>query len=172
MSAVEAILSFDGKQVDELKAAIATSIGDNEWAEIASFFDHDEVKFQVASTWLVKNWLDLEKPLPTEAVQQLLASTQSFVDWEPRLHFFQSVRLLTLSKDQTLQVLSFAQECEKDSKVLVRVWALDVFVRLSASLGENLDLVRTKLAAAGDAKAASMRARARNLCAEYPDLAS
>ena len=68
MSAIEAILSFDGKHVDQLKSAVSAGIDDEEWGDVASFFDHDEVRYQTASTWLVKAALEKAQAVPSSVL--------------------------------------------------------------------------------------------------------
>ena len=171
MTAIEAILSFDGKHVDQLKAAVSFGIDDAEWGEVASFFDHDEVRYQTASTWLVKAALEKAQAVPSSVIGRLLQSAKDFAHWEAKLHFLQSVQFIDVSAGERIELWQIVQDLEGDKKVLVNVWALDAYVRLAAQEPALAKDCAEKLDVALNHKAASMRARARNLLEEFPQFA-
>jgi len=171
VSAIEAILFFDGKHVDQLKSAVSSGIDEAEWGDVASFFDHDEVRYQTASTWLVKAALEKAQAVPSLVIGKLLQSAKDFADWEAKLHFLQSIQYFDASAGERQQFLQIVQSLEGDKKVLVNVWALDAFVRLAAQDPALTKDCAVKLDVALNHKAASMRARARNLLKEFPQFA-
>jgi len=172
MSLVDEILRFDGKRVDEMKAAIANNPSDDEWHAVVSYFVHPEASYQVASTWSVKCALEADMTLPTDVCTSLVESAGSLVGWEPKLHLLQCVRYLDLKEPQMDKLLVFAHACATNQKVLVRVWSLDAIVRLGLRVHGPTEPLGQRILSALEDKAASMRARARNLLKEFPELES
>ena len=168
MSAVEAILSFDGKHVDQLKSAFKGGINASEWVDVASFFDHEHALYQTASTWLIKAALENAEKVPPEVTSKLLTDKTSFSHWEARLHFLQSIQFLGVPESELKDLRLFIAQCEDDKKTLVQVWALDAFVRLAVTDLSLTDETERKIQSALNHKAASMRARARNLLKDFP----
>lgn len=164
---VEAILSFDGKHVDELKAAVVLEPIATDWNAVCDYFSHADVRLQMASTWVVKAALENGLAVPSDVVDALIVASSQLTSWEAILHVLQSVRFMSLSKAQKKELLAFAAINEMHNKTLVQVWALDAFVRLSIADPEMIKQVEQKLANAHHHKAASVRARARNLQKEF-----
>jgi len=168
MNAIEAILSFDGKHVDQLRSALSSEMSSIEWDEFVAFLDHENLRYQTASTWMMKAALE-------QAIEQPIGAKRAFVDaggrfsgWEPRLHLLQSVRLMDLDDQRIGQVKKLAQNWASDQKTLVRVWSLDVLVRLNANDPSQSKVVAELLRSALEDDAGSMKARARNLIKEFP----
>ncbi|MGJ8528172.1 hypothetical protein [Maritalea sp.] len=171
MSIVDVILSFDGKHVDELKLAVKNGISGAEWHQVATYFSHPDTRLQASATWLVKTALEQSKPVPSDVVDSLLSNSALLTGWEAKLHLLQSIQFLDIDDAQTQNVRGFIKSCEASSKTLLRVWALDAFVRLNCNDEIGVDIAKGKTQSALKDDAASMRARARNLCNEFPQLA-
>lgn len=170
MSALEAILCFDGKKVGDLKAIASLGLSDDDWTAVVGFFGHPNLHFQVASTWLVKATLETGEHLPKKTIQALLPATSSFSGWEPKLHVLQSVQFLDLSPQQAKKLFEFSFSCQTDEKLLVRVWAMDVCTRLGIECGMPIEELAKRVFAGLENEKGSMRARARNLLKEFPQL--
>ena len=127
--------------------------------------------YQTASTWIVKAALEKGGQIPQSVIDELIVAISSFEHWEPKLHFLQCIQFLDVLQGDAEVIRTYCEACEEDKKTLVRVWALDAYLRLSFGEDALLDVVAHKLEAALNDKAASMRARARNLIKEFPQFA-
>lgn len=155
MELLEAFAAFDGKHVEPLKnAAGAVSNGDAD-----ALVDACVGVNAVAATWIVKSLLKNDKAAGLDMHRVFAALGQSD-GWEPVLHLLQSVQF---APDAAVAEVFAIRKLLAHSKTLVRVWALDAFVRVAIVEPEFLSEARALVTDALNGKAASLRARARAL---------
>lgn len=155
MELFEAFSAFDGKHVEPLKSAVAVFSNDD--ADV--LVDACVGVNAVAATWIVKSLLesDLAAGLDMHRVFSALGQSDG---WEPALHLLQSVQF---APDAAASEVFAIRKLMAHPKTLVRVWALDAFVRVAIAEPEFLSEAKTLVMDALSGKAASLRARARAL---------
>lgn len=153
MGLKQILARFDGKHVHELREAAAT-MSDAEITELAAFCGGEHA---VAATWLVKHLLETGRPTD---FAQAFAHLSGELPWEAQLHLLQCVQF---APDVALIRHKEIRSLLNHPKTLLRVWAMDAFVRVW-----QVDPLLAKKApalvhAALQDKSASLRARARHL---------
>lgn len=153
MDLSETLARFDGKHVDELRAA-SEGLDASELAALPKFCRGEHA---VAATWMVKLLIEANRVnLLAEAMECLHAD----MPWEAQLHLLQCVQH---APDVAITKVSVIRQLMDHPKTLLRVWALDALVRIwtvePALAVEAPKLVENAL----NDKAASVRARARQL---------
>ena len=156
MELENALARFDGTHTAELKEAVEVARAAPEGALEAAC---SEAGLAVAATWVVKALLEqgAAERLDLEAV---FATLPMVSEWEAQLHLLQAVQYAPFAAvDQ-----SGAVEALLDAKkTLVRVWALDAFVRIAGERVALREQAKARVEAALVGSAASLRARARAL---------
>ncbi|WP_424982881.1 hypothetical protein [Maritalea sp. S77] len=166
---IQALLAFDGKQVEPLKQGLAASES-GEFLALADYFAHDNVMFQTGASWLVKGALERGKEVPANVVEAMFDAADHYAHWEPKLHALQSVQYLDFEHIKREKVAAALPALSDDKKTLVQVWALDADVRLHIENESQLNRLQQKLNMALEAGPASLKARARHLKNEFKAL--
>lgn len=169
MSFVEAILSFDGKSISELKAAMRDPANHEAWAHLSPYISSDIQNYQTASTWLVKAGLESGRDVDNAVLVIMIDAATKFDHWEPKLHALQCVQYFGNGQLQHAGLREFVAVQQADKKLLVRVWALDAAVRIALFDGDE-GAAREHIDAIDGRCPASMRARARQLRDEFVQL--
>lgn len=155
MDLAHALAEFDGKLTAPLRDVVA-AFEDRDGAVLA---EQCHGAHAVAATWVVKALLE-ENRAGSVDLHRVFAGLGAAQHWEAHLHLLQSVQ--HAPEAAMAQVLAIRGLLDHP-KTLVRVWALDAFVRLAlverGFLAEACELVSTAMAG----KAASLRARGRAL---------
>ncbi|WGI22560.1 hypothetical protein [Amylibacter sp. IMCC11727] len=154
MNAVRAALErFDGTHTAELVGAMDMARADVAGL-VALCFDPDVA---VAATWLVKALVEQGTDVTLDHV---FASLQAQTEWAAQLHILQCVQFAPMA---AVAHVDAVRDLMGADKALVRVWALDAFVRIAQCAPKFRKDAKGFVEAALAAKAASLRARARNL---------
>jgi len=162
MDIIEALAVFDGKRVAPLREAVA---GFNA-AEADVLVTACSGKDAVAATWMIKALLESGKVAPLD-MAEVFAALQDDLPWESQLHLLQSVQH---APDAALPQVMFIRDRLNAKRTLLRVWALDAFVRLALVEPGFLPEAQRLVTEALVGKAASMQARARKLGALLADV--
>ena len=158
MHMVEAILSFDGTDVDDLKA-VAASDEAADTQTLVSLCGSDVARHRVAATWLVKALLERGAAIGLD-LERVFVRIETETAWEALLHLLQSVRFDPATA--VAQRDAIRRHLDHD-RAFVRVWALDAFVQVALAEGAELEEARARVDEALTARQASLRARARQL---------
>lgn len=154
MSLARALARFDGKHTAELKEALPQAEADPQ-ALLRACLDPSS---EIAATWIAKALIETGREQFEPAELFILLPRLSAP--EAQLHVLQCIQHApNAALDQADTVRTLLQ----NRKTLVRVWALDAFVRIADQRAELQRQARALVSAALDAKAASERARARKL---------
>jgi|GEM_PF-3384634 hypothetical protein len=158
MSVLEAIFSFDGTHVGDLRDAVA-GFDPSDGPVVIALCSSDEPSRRMAATWVVKSVLDrgLDPGLDVSVCFARLA-----VETEPGavLHILQ---LAQHAPDAAGQYRTEVEALLNHDSLLVAVWALDASVRIALETQDGIDIARARVDAAFSHEKASMRARARHL---------
>ena len=158
MSVIEAVLSFDGKHVDDLRAA-ARSFTPSDGPVLIELCSSGESAHRVAATWIVKAVLEQGSDASLD-LPDFFARLDVETDWEALLHTLQSVQHAPVAASANRAAVRTLLD---HKKALVAVWAHDAFVRIALETGDGLAEARQRVEAALVHEKASMRARARHL---------
>lgn len=156
MNVLEALVAFDGKRVAPLREAVA---GFNA-AEATLLTEACHGIHAVAATWMVKALLEKSRAGALD-MGAVFAALQYDLPWNSQLHLLQSVQF---APDAALPQVMFVRARLQQKRTLLRVWALDAFVRLALVESSFLPEARALVADAQAGKGA-MHARARALAA-------
>ena len=162
MDVRQAIAAFDGRCPDVLKAAVAAGIDNDDRAVLSAAMTRPEDA--VAASWIIKAVLERQAADPVGAPAYFAALSQE-LPWQAHLHVLQSVRLAPEAATGCADLISRFLTHER---ALLRVWAMDGFCRLAGLDPSLRAAARSAFSAQSVGGAAAMRARCRNLAAEYP----
>lgn len=148
-----ALEEFDGTRVEPLLRAVPEAKG-NLGALVCYCADP---RLAVGATWLVKHLAEAGEDVDFHGVFQTLGAQDH---WAAQLHILQIVQYRPeLALAATVQVRALLDA----KKVLVRVWALDAFVRIADLDADLRKEGKARVTEAMGATSASLRARAKNL---------
>ena len=155
MDLTRALAEFDGKHTDPLRVAAA----DYENADASTLEAECFGARAVAATWVVKALLEDGRALSLD-MNSVFEALRTNNQWETTLHLLQSVQY---APEAALAQVFAIQELMANPKTLIRVWALDAFVRVAQVDRGFLPEARRLVDQALENEAASVRARARAL---------
>ncbi len=158
MSVIEAVLSFDGKHVDDLNSA-ARNFAPSDGPVLIELCSSGESAHRVAATWIVKAVLETGGAAPLD-LPAFFARLDVETDWEALLHLLQSVQH---APEAASARRAAVRNLLDHKKALVAVWALDAFVRIGLETGDGLEDARQRVETSLTYGKAAMRARARHL---------
>lgn len=147
-----ALAAFDGKLTEPLRPMV----DDADAAEVLAACDNGDT--EVAATWIAKAMIDAgsDRLHPAALVRKL----DQVKGWEAQLHILQCVRH---APDAALDHLPLFRELMAAKRTLLRVWALDAFVRIAQVRPELRPEAAKRVQAALSDGPASLKARARHL---------
>jgi len=155
MDAFQALAEFDGTHIAPLKEVVAGFQSGQ--AELLDKACHGPEA--VAATWVVKALLEQGRGGELD-LGYVFTALRGGMQWEALLHLLQIVQH---APDAAMSEVMVIRGFLDHPKTLIRVWALDAFVRLAlvdhTFLPEAVVLVEDAL----NAKASSVRARGRAL---------
>jgi len=155
MTLIDAIMGFNGKHIAKLRSA-AERFRARDATDLAKMCLGADA---VAATWVVKALCEKGRANELD-LNRVFAALGEDLDWEAALHLLQSVKYApNAAAPFASAIINFLDH----PKVLVRVWALDAFVRLSLVAPKYQSDAKVRVNDALSAKAASLRARARVL---------
>ncbi len=156
----EALARFDGVHTDALKAAMPSAREDRVGLVAACF----EAELEVAATWVVKAFFEAGE---SEGLTGVVGALPGAQNWAAQLHILQCVRFLP---EAAVPVVGAIRPLLSSKRALVRVWALDAFVRVAEVRAELRLEAKGLVEEALEGGGASLRARARDLnviCARW-----
>lgn len=148
----EALAAFDGKSTAVLRALVDSA----DASDVLAACDRRDT--EVGATWLAKAMI--EKRAGGLHPADLIARLERVEAWQAQLHILQCVHH---APEAAVDHVAILRQLMESHKTLVRVWALDAFVRVARVRTELKGEAADKVRAALDAKQASLRARARHL---------
>lgn len=158
------LLKFDGRAVSLLsETRIACSSLPGYLDDLAALCFDPRKYVSDGATWIIKAELDDGVKLPPDATECIVASLGRIQSWQAALHLCQSVEKLSLSPAQAKRFVDWAKTYANHSRPFVRAWSLHARVVLRHKVPEFGQEVRRDLQAAEVDKAASVRARVRQL---------
>ncbi|MCP5072990.1 MAG: hypothetical protein GY947_06810 [Rhodobacteraceae bacterium] len=156
---MNALNRFDGKTTTELKEALPLAAEPDQAGTLMHACWSEEPRLAVAATWVVKALVESGQGGHLD-MPEMFTVLETADHWEVQLHLLQIVQY---APEAAVDQVAAVRRLLGAKKTLIRVWALDAFVRVAGVRGELRDEARAMIAAGLNDKAASMRARCRNL---------
>jgi hypothetical protein len=154
MSTLKAALArFDGTHTAELVEAL--DLGRENRGELVALCGDTDVA--VAATWVIKALVEKGEAVDVAAVFETLFLQ---TEWPAQLHVLQCAQY---DLDAAAAHIEAIRSLMRSPKVLVRVWAMDAFVRGAVVQPDLRGQASKMVEAALSGGAASLRARAREL---------
>jgi hypothetical protein len=146
---------FDGKDTTPLHAAIPRASKDPQLlVESCSYGDSE-----VAASWVLKALVEQEG-VERFDMETAFAALHTKAEWQTNLHLLQLVKY---APEAATKYVAIVRDLMSADKVLVRVWALDAFVRIAGVAPEFRQQAAGAVEGALGKTPASLRARARVL---------
>jgi len=159
-----ALRAYDGRSTSQLARIEAQFGGRAAYAPALVELSGDAADHvQSGATWLLRAHLAAGGCLSDVARAQLPGILARLHDWSAILHVLQSVRHLDLSGNQASRMADFAGGQTGHARPFIRAWALDALVGLAPYSADIYAQAKAALDRAQTDRAASVRARARNL---------
>lgn len=157
-----AIAAWDGKSVDHLHAAYERFSGEADFnASLVALSGNETL--QAGATWLIKHHLEAGAGLTAAQTKRLLGTLGQLSHWEAKLHLLQSLPMLAIATGQRTEVAAFLDQCLTDRRALLRAWAYNGHHEFAVQHADHRDRTRALFEAAHEDKAASVKARIRNI---------
>jgi len=170
-SYVEAILTFDGKHMLELRSCVLNDeFSSDDIDVLIEFSTAETTRIKTASTWILKNLIENGRGISARQLNAWATLAQGYDHWESALHFCQSIKHLNVQKKELSKVVTQLERCLKHSRPLVGVWALDGLVHLSDYHSRLVPKVVAALEEMRHLSKPSVKARIRNLVKKRPHL--
>lgn len=160
----EELTAFDGKALTILGEIEARHDQEKGYRNSLSTLASDpEPTIASGATWLIKHYLENGGSLTTYQIDQLLSSTPTLTDWMAQLHLCQSIKYLDLTKDEAVILIPWLDILASHQRPFLRAWSLDALCYIARHHPAFRHNASVALEAAEKDKAASVRARARNI---------
>lgn len=158
------LAEFDGKATTLLGEARAAFGSEDGYIDALIVLAGDQDwPVSAGATWLLKYDLERGATLSEAATAKLIATLGDLRHWSALLHLCQSVRHLRPDETQASVMARWLAPLCAHERPFVRAWALDAVVSLGDRFEPLAPQAQAALAAAGEDRAASVRARARKL---------
>lgn len=159
---LQALLDFDGKRVDPLEAAYAELPATPQLLrDLCGLLDALDAKTQIASSWLLRRYLEAGAALPAEETEMALSLLLRESAWQAKLHMLQALERLTLSSDLAADLWLALQIGTEDDNKFIRAWSYHGLAVIAEGHAGYRDEALAALAVGEGDAAASVRARIR-----------
>lgn len=122
-----------------------------------------EESSEVASTWLIKHYLQQEGEVSQRQSSQILNHCSADCHWQSQLHFLQLLSYLVIAKSDCKKVEAFIRHSLTSDNKFVRAWAYNGFDVLATQFSQYRQEVDEFMRMALQDEAASVKARIRNI---------
>lgn len=160
----EQLHSYDGRSVTMLSELAAQHQSDT------SFLDHIielsgavEDNISDGATHIIKLHIDDGGGLSAQQTKALVRNCAKITSWAAQLHICQIIARLKISLSQAAALAPWLTLLLSHQRPFLRAWALDAFCAIAQTNNTFKQQALDALTAAENDKAASVRARARNI---------
>lgn len=158
------LAEFDGKQTGPLVALAEELKPDAKTiARLLAIASGGNERLQVASTWVVKRWVDAGIDLSPANRVSVARCLQTARYWEVRLHLLQILSVTSIDTASAESLMPTLAQLGDDSNKLVRAWSISSMARVAGDHPHYQSQVRERIEDAEHDDAGSVRARVRKL---------
>lgn len=155
---------YDGVSTTILsEARMACRSGESYLSDLIALCGDARPLMADGATWILKAEIEDGTVIPSDLVALLVDGLGEVGSWAACLHLCQSVEGIALTSDQAEKYRLWAMALADHDRPFLRAWALHAQVYLIVTYALADGAVVGLLGAAGEDKAASVRARARQL---------
>lgn len=123
----------------------------------------DEENISDGATYILKLHIDDGGALSAQQTKALVKNCGKITSWAAQLHICQVIARLKLSQSQTAALALWLEPLLSHQRPFLRAWSLDSLCALTQTNSAFKQQALDALTAAENDKAASVRARARNI---------
>ena len=158
------LLEFDGAAVSVLSEARADCRGHDRFFEDLIALSADPCgSVADGATWILKAELEDGAELTPQLAEVLVSALDRLTSWQSVLHVFQIIDKVRLNEAQAGRVIQRAKSFTVDKRPFLRAWSMHAIVVLGRAFVQYQHEAETALKQGEADKAASVRARARQL---------
>ncbi|MFK8033272.1 MAG: hypothetical protein AB8B94_03930 [Hyphomicrobiales bacterium] len=130
---LHALLSkFDGRTTTSLTdIEVAHGHEDGYVNSLIFLIGNGETNQSDGATWLIKAWLEQNKPFSKAQSDQLIERLPLIDCWQSQLHICQSIKNLTISASEASHVCEWLHGLLRHEKPFLRAWSLNALIVIS-----------------------------------------
>ena len=162
MNIKQAIINWDGKSVDDIRAIYARCKEQSDCIQIMIELIQDP-SCQIGASWLLKAWLESKNKLEASQIKTIYGLLNKLEHWETKLHLLQSLPLMPIGQADRGKVEAFLRANLIDTNKFVRAWSYNGFYVLATQYPAYVPEVKQFFEMAMRDEAASVKARIRNI---------
>ena len=164
MSIREELESFDGKHTDVLERILSRHRRTNSLIESLVLLTGDqESNIQTGATWLLKRLAETHVQFKKEHLIAFFGSLSELTHWLAKLHICQMLQYVVIPKGSERSVVWFLERNLYDENKFLRAWSYNGFYELARQHNEYIDYASEQIERGETDKAASVKARIRNI---------
>lgn len=160
----DALCAYDGKAVTLLSEAQAKYGKDPSFlSEIIKFASSKKTNVSDGATWLIKSNLESGARLSAKYTRNLFKGIAQITSWQAQLHICQIFDYLDIPEDQAPILVDWLTPLLQHKRPFLRAWSMNALQHVAAQHKIFRERADAALTDAENDKAASVRARARNV---------
>jgi len=155
---------FDGRHTDVVERILSRQRRTSSLIkDLVLLVADEEQKIQTGATWLLKRLAENHVPFKTEHLIALFGSLSELTYWISKLHVCQMLQYVVIPKESERSITWFLERNLYDENKFLRAWSYDGFCQLARQHPEYIDYAMEQMERGDTDKAASVRARIRNI---------
>lgn len=155
---------YDGADTTPLNAAFASFGSDDGFiADLIALCQSENATVVEGASWLLKHALERKAVVAPPLVNRVIGALPDLPTWQVKLHFAQSLPYLDIPDTKAKKVFEWTKGLADHPRPFLRAWGLNALVHLAEQHPAYAASAAEARAQAEGDKAASVRARARNL---------
>lgn len=160
----EQISNFDGVNVSTLsEARVKFKDAPNYLDDLVRLCFDERSNISDGATWILKAELEEGRELSAELTQKIATSLDKLSSWQAQLHLCQLAEYLTLTPHLAERFITWARAFSDHPRPFLRAWAITVRYNLGTQFADYNKETERAICDAKHDKAASVRARIRQL---------
>lgn len=162
MGLIDDLEQWNGKSTEEIQAIARCYSSDTNFIEAVTEAMTINA-CQPGATWMLKHSLETGQPIKPKQVSKILSQLNKVGSWQALLHLFQCLPYVAIPNSDKSIVASALREGIRNENKFVRAWAYNGFYHLASQHPEFTEESALQLKVAMKDKAASVKARIRNI---------
>lgn len=155
--------TFDGKHTSGLEGVAVRVHAAPPLTDLIVLAESPKIHVQIGATWLLKRLQEMGATFSSSQVEDVLGLFEHVDHWGATLHLLQMLPGFTISANQKNGLFSYLKTALASRKPFVRAWSYNGLAVLANQYSELEIEVKTLLDRGAQDKAASVRARIRNI---------
>ena len=158
------LANYDGQNPSILSEISARHEGQASFlSDLVTLASDEEAVVSEGATWIIKALVEKGRTFRPHDIRRLVGGLDDVTAWQAQLHVCQSIRHVAVPREAEPILEQWVTTLLDAPRPLLRAWALDALCQQRGATSETKSLLKRMEAD----KAASVRARVRNLMAEF-----